>query len=302
MLSKAPSPISLSVYHAIQTLFDDTDFFPSILLITFYPFKIPDFPGPWRAICRTFLQLCETEAFLGQLAKSAFFDIIEKDTDQKGVVILFSLIKPKACALALAGSAILAFGLYNVHALSGVTEGGVLGMTLLLHHWFGISPAVSGLITNGLCYLMGYRLLGRTFIAYSIVAGGGFSLFYALCEQFDPLWPQLAAMPLLAAVLGALFVGIGVGLSVRAGGAPGGDDALAMSISAVTHWKIQWAYLISDLTVLALSATYISLDRLACSLLTVTLSGQIIGVVQRIGRKKEAADTNLQDMNGEIMP
>ena len=41
----------------------------------------------------------------------------------------FSLRK---CVMALLGSAILAFGLYNVHAFSGVTEGGVLGLTLLL--------------------------------------------------------------------------------------------------------------------------------------------------------------------------
>ena len=68
----------------------------------------------------------------------------------------------------------------------------------------------------------------KEFIGYSIIAGGGFSLFYALFEQFDPIWPQLAQHPLLAAVLGALFVGIGVGLSVRAGRGPGGDDALAM--------------------------------------------------------------------------
>ena len=201
---------------------------------------------------------------------------------------MFSLIKPKKCALALLGSAILAFGLYNVHALSGVTEGGVLGMTLFLYHWVGLSPAVTGLVMNAICYLMGWRLLGKEFIAYSIVAGGGFSVFYAIVEQFDPLWPQLADHPLLAAVLGALFVGCGVGLSVRAGGAPGGDDALAMSISKLTRWDIQWAYLISDLVVLALSATYIDLSRLGCSLLTVILSGQIIGLVQRVGRREDA--------------
>ena len=201
---------------------------------------------------------------------------------------MFSLIKPKKCALALLGSAILAFGLYNVHALSGVTEGGVLGMTLFLHHWVGLSPAVTGLVMNAICYLMGWKLLWKEFIAYSIVAGGGFSLFYAIVEQFDPLWPQLADHPLLAAVLGALFVGCGVGLSVRAGGAPGGDDALAMSISKLTRWDIQWAYLISDLVVLALSATYIDLSRLGCSLLTVILSGQIIGLVQRVGRREDA--------------
>ena len=184
--------------------------------------------------------------------------------------------------LALLGSAILAFGLYNVHAFSGVTEGGVLGLTLLLHHWFDISPSISGLILNALCYAAGWKTLGQSFIFYSIIAGGGFSAFYAVFERFDPLWSSLAQMPLVAAVIGALFVGIGVGLSVRAGGAPGGDDALAMALHEVLHQPIERIYLASDLIVLALSATYLPLDRLGCSLLTVILSGQLIGLIQRI--------------------
>ena len=35
------------------------------------------------------------------------------------------------CLVAILSSAFLAFGLYHVHSLSGVTEGGVLGMTLV---------------------------------------------------------------------------------------------------------------------------------------------------------------------------
>lgn len=131
------------------------------------------------------------------------------------------------CCMAFFSSAFLAFGLYHVHSVSGITEGGVLGATLLLDHWFSLSPAVSGFVLNLLCYGWGWRLLGRSFIAYSLIATVGFSLPYKLYELFPPLWPQLAEMPLLAAVVGALFVGVGAGLSVRAGGASGGDDALA---------------------------------------------------------------------------
>ena len=189
--------------------------------------------------------------------------------------------------LNLIGSAVQAFGLYNVHALSGVTEGGILGLTLLLQNWFGLSPAVSSLILNFICYFIGWRVLGLSFVKYSILAGGSFSVFYWAVEQFPPLWPQLANMPLTAAIVGALFIGVGVGLCVRTGGAPGGDDALGMSVSKLWGWDIRWYYLVSDLTVLGLSLTYLPFARIAYSLVTVLLSGQIIGWIQLIGKKQE---------------
>lgn len=188
----------------------------------------------------------------------------------------------RACLVCLLGSAILAFGLYNIHAFSGVTEGGLLGLTLLLHHWLGISPSVSGFVLNFLCYFIGWKTLGREFLFYSFVAGSGFSLFYAVFEQFPPLWPGIASQPLPAAVLGALFVGVGVGLSIRAGGAPGGDDALSMSLGQLLHQPIERIYLAMDIIVLLLSLSYLPLKNVACSLLTVILSGRLVGVVSRI--------------------
>ncbi len=200
----------------------------------------------------------------------------------------------KKAAMALFGSAILAFGLYHIHSHADITEGGVLGMTLLLQHWFGISPALSGFLMNGACYVLGWRFLGNGFIACSVVAGGGFSLFYALFEQFDPLWPQLSEYPAIASIAGALFVGIGVGLAVRAGGAPGGDDALSMALSAKINVPIQWVYLAGDLLVLGLSLTYLPLRKLLWSLVTVLLSGQLVGLVSRKRKTKR--------MRGAITP
>ncbi len=189
-------------------------------------------------------------------------------------------LRPINCFVAFLSSAFQAFGIYNVHAMADVTEGGVLGATLLLQHWLGISPALSSFVLNTACFLFGLKVLGKTFIAYSFLATLGYSSGYYLCEQFPPLWPGIAEYPLFAAIFGALFIGIGAGLCVRAGGATTGDDALAMSLSHVTKVPIQYIYLITDLSVLTLSLSYIPLRRIAYSLLTVILSGQIIGWIQ----------------------
>lgn len=171
--------------------------------------------------------------------------------------------------------------MYNIHAVSGITEGGILGAVLLFQHWLHISPALSSLIMNGLCYLLGWRTFGKSFLLYSGIAALGYSVSYSICEQFPPVYPAIASMPLAASVIGSIFVGVGCGVCVRIGGAPSGDDALAMSISRLTGIRIQWVYLISDLLVLGLSLTYIPLEKIAYSLLTVLLSGQIIGFFQR---------------------
>ena len=196
-------------------------------------------------------------------------------------------LKLSNCLVLLVGSVIQAIGIYNIHSLSNVTEGGVLGLTLLLQHWFQISPAVSSLILNLVCYVIGWRLLGKEFIGYSLVSICAYSASYGLFEQFPPLWPDIALYPLLAAIAGALFIGIGAGLCVRAGGATAGDDALAMSFSHLFRLPIQRIYLISDLTVLLLSLSYIPMQRIAYSLLTVVLSGQIIGLIQKIQPHKK---------------
>jgi uncharacterized membrane-anchored protein YitT (DUF2179 family) len=195
-------------------------------------------------------------------------------------------LKLSYCIIAFLSSAFQAFGMYNIHALSGVTEGGVLGLVLLIDYWTGISPAVSGFILNAACYALGWRTLGKTFIGYSAIAAAGFSLTYAICELFPPLWPGIAGYPLLASFVGALFIGIGAGICVRIGGATCGDDALAMSLSHILKTPIERIYLVSDLTVLGLSLSYIPFRRIIYSLITVILSGQIIGWIQKIHAKK----------------
>lgn len=180
----------------------------------------------------------------------------------------------------LAGAAILSFGLHNIHSQSQITEGGVLGMTLLLHHWTGISPGIFSFVLDMTCYALGFKLLGAAFLKSAIFASTAYALFFRLWESVGYVLPPFADRPFLAAILGGLFVGIGVGLIVRRGGASGGDDALALIIRKITGWKISRAYFFTDFTVLMLSLSYIPFRKIFFSLLTVMLSSAIIELIQ----------------------
>lgn len=196
-------------------------------------------------------------------------------------------LRKRNLAINVFGGAFLAFGMYHIHSMAAVTEGGQLGLILLLQHWFRISPALSNLVINIICYAIGWKTLGTSFIVYSAAAALGFSGTFRICEQFPVLWPELIAHPLAAALLGAVFVGVGTGVCVRAGGAPSGDDGLVMSLCRLTGIKIEYIYIFFDLLVLVLSLTYIGLGRILYSVLTASLSSIIIGIIQRTGKKKE---------------
>ena len=174
------------------------------------------------------------------------------------------------------GAMICSFSIHNIHQRTNITEGGVIGMMLLIDHWLHLSPAYITPVLDASCYLLAFKILGGNFIKMSLISTSCISLFYKLWEQFPPILPDLSGHPLLAAVLGGLFVGVGVGLIVRQGGSSGGDDALALVIAHLTHWRLSRSYLFTDLTVLALSLSYIPVRRIVFSLVTVTISSYLI--------------------------
>ncbi len=206
---------------------------------------------------------------------------------------LFSLLRAFAdglslrmLALIMAGAAVCTFGIHNIHQQTGITEGGVIGMVLLIGHWTGLSPAFVTPVLDIGCYLLAFRFLGWRFIKVSAISTLSVSLFYKFWELFPYLLPDLSAYPLAAAVCGGVFVGAGVGMIVRQGGSSGGDDALALAISRITRWRLSFSYLFTDLLVLGLSLTYIPLSRIACSVVTVTLSSFLIDRIQNFGKMR----------------
>ena len=182
----------------------------------------------------------------------------------------------KKILLILFGAMICTFGIHSIHQRTNITEGGAIGLMLVIGHWLKISPAYITPVLDIACYLLAFKFLGGRFIKISIISTLSVSGFYKIWELFPPMLPDLSTHPLIAAVLGGIFVGIGVGLIVQQGGSSGGDDALALTISHISHWKLSRSYLFTDIVVLILSLTYIPVMHIVFSLITVTVSSHLI--------------------------
>ncbi len=206
----------------------------------------------------------------------------------------------KRILLIIIGAAICTFGIHNIHQRTSITEGGVIGMMLLVERWLGLSPAVITPVLDITCYLLAFKYLGGRFIKISVISTMSVSLFYKVWEMFPPILPDFSGYPLAAAVCGGLFVGVGVGIIVRQGGSSGGDDALALTISRVTRWRISRSYLFTDFTVLALSLTYISWQRIIFSVITVTISSFLIDYIQNMGNDRSGQTKGKKSQNAEV--
>ncbi|AUN14554.1 YitT family protein [Paraclostridium sordellii] len=193
----------------------------------------------------------------------------------------------KQIILVLIGSLILSFGLYNFNYQNNITEGGVLGFLLLLKNIFDIKLSLANLIIDIALLLVGYKFFGKKFIKYSILATISFSLSYSFFESIGPIIPKFDNL-VLGSIVAGLFVGLGSGLVVRAGGAAGGDDALALVISKTTSLKIGKIYMITDFFVLGLSLVYLSLSQIALSLIAVSVSGKVVDFVYSYKNKELA--------------
>ena len=197
---------------------------------------------------------------------------------------------PKTVLSIILGTAITTFGIYNIHQQADITEGGILGLILLFHFWFGMSSSILSPVLDALSYALGFRFLGKEFLKTSIFATICMAGFFRLWELFPPVLPSLADYPLLAALAGGCFIGTGCGLVVRQGASCAGDDALALVISKVTGCRISRAYLLTDVSVLVLSLSYIPAGRIVYSLITVTVSSFMIDFIQNFGIPRKDED------------
>ncbi|NGZ74691.1 YitT family protein [Saccharibacillus alkalitolerans] len=154
-------------------------------------------------------------------------------------------------------------------------EGGVVGITIILYYLLQWPPGWSSLVINLALLAIGYRLLPKKTVAYTIVAVALHSLFLHVTEGW-----QVASHDLMVnAIFGGAMIGFGIGLIIRAEGTTAGTVIIARLMNKFWGWKISSALLVCDVLVAASSYFIIGAEKLMFTVIMLVVATKIIDLV-----------------------
>ena len=178
----------------------------------------------------------------------------------------------------LLGSIIVSFAVCTIHAKTQLTEGGEIGVELLLLHQFNFSPIFSSICIDFILYFLGFFILAKKFRLNALIGTLAYSISYFLFGKLNFSWFFINNL-LISSIVGGILVGIGCGLVVKHIGSCGSDDSLALIINKLTKIPLFWCYFTGDMIVILISMTYIKSVVILYSILTSFISSFLIDCI-----------------------
>ncbi|MGT2829974.1 YitT family protein [Streptococcus hillyeri] len=191
-------------------------------------------------------------------------------------------ITAKGLILIALGVATYTFGFVNFNMANHLAEGGVAGITLIIHALTGISPAYTTLLINIPLFILGAKVFGKKALFLTIYGTVLMSVFIDLWMKV-PIHLDLGGDFLIAALLAGIFAGLGSGLVFRYGATTGGTDIVGRIIEVKTGRQLGQTLLIIDALVLLASLTYIDIRHMMYTLIASFVYSQVLTMVQNGG-------------------
>lgn len=174
------------------------------------------------------------------------------------------------------GAAIVAFGLIHFNIENQLAEGGFTGISLILHFTLGIKTSISYFLLNIPVFMIGWKILGKKSMIYTVIGTGSLSIWLAFFEQFQFHMP-LADDLMLAALYAGVFAGIGLGMIFRVGGTTGGVDIIVKIIHKKYGISSGRAMFVIDIFILGASLIfYLNYKQAMYTLVAVYIATRII--------------------------
>lgn len=153
------------------------------------------------------------------------------------------------------GNILIAFAVSSLILENHIIAGGVSGIAISINHYFGVGISLCAGIINVSLFMLGLFFLGKTFVMSSLVST---FLFPILLEFFEtqPVFHHFLNDPFLASLIAGCFIGIGIGMILKADASTGGIDILALIINKKFNVPVHIVLNIMDLSILLLQFTF----------------------------------------------
>ena len=149
-------------------------------------------------------------------------------------------------------------------------DGGVTGVSLLLHEVYHWNLGVVLLILNLPFIILAYFQIGKHFAIRSFL-----TILLIIITIFFVPFPEVTHDKLLVAVFGGFFMGIGIGLSMRGGGTFDGMEVLALLTFKKSSFSITEIILGMNVIIFIIATVYLKFETALYAIMTYLVASQI---------------------------
>ncbi|MDE5951735.1 MAG: YitT family protein, partial [Acetatifactor sp.] len=179
-------------------------------------------------------------------------------------------------AMLVIGAVIAAFSIEEFLVPCTILDGGIVGISIMINNLSGIPLGILTLALNIPFLLMGMRKLGAKFIVKSAVAMVTFSSFLEVFASLVDVTHEY----LLAVCFGGVFLGVGVGFVIRAGGCLDGTETVAIFLNKKFNLPVGQSVLFFNIVIYTVAGFLFGFDRAMYSLLTYFITSKVIDFVE----------------------
>jgi uncharacterized membrane-anchored protein YitT (DUF2179 family) len=174
----------------------------------------------------------------------------------------------------VAGILFSGFALKSFLVPNNFFDGGVTGISLLIHELYHLNIAYIIIIANIPFIIMGGIQINKAYAIKTSLAVIGLGL----CLLYLP-YPEITSDKLLVSIFGGVFMGIGVGLAIRGGCALDGIEVLALYTGKRISFTISEIILGINIIIFLIAAIQLGLPTALYSILTYYTASRTINFV-----------------------
>ncbi|MDL5376593.1 YitT family protein [Exiguobacterium mexicanum] len=175
------------------------------------------------------------------------------------------------------GGMIAAYGLESVLIPNSVSDGGITGISIVVSQLTGLPLGVFLGILNIPFVYLGYKQIGKSFAILSVTGIASLSVGTLIMHHVPTI---IDGDTLLVTVVGGIILGLGMGLSLRNGGALDGIDMLAVLLSRKLPFGTSDLILFLNVFVFIVVSTVFGLQGAVLSAIAYFIASKVIHIVE----------------------